>query len=199
MEGIALGCLTALIVARVRFSRSTLRFLGAGGAAIVICSLVFSWQAYRGWLGRTGLNMTLLDLGTCMFMAATAQAQWRCPRFLTPVLRMGQYSYEIYLTHMFVVFTFFDAFLVLGKPMRLVPVLFLVTILAAGTSGVAGCDLLLRADGTDFFEIGGKGLLPPLSSPVLLHARRSQGLETRRGPPKLLLPRHCIMALRVCR
>jgi len=135
MEGIALGCLTALIVSRVRISRVALRFLGIGGAAIVICSLVFSWQAYRGWLGRTGLNMTLLDLGTCMFIAATTQVQWRSPRLLAPVLRMGQYSYEIYLTHMFVVFTFFDGFLALGKSMRLVPLLFVVTILAAVALG----------------------------------------------------------------
>ena len=35
MEGIALGCLTALIVAHKRFSRRTLRGLGIGGALIV--------------------------------------------------------------------------------------------------------------------------------------------------------------------
>ena len=67
MEGIALGCLTALMVSRTRFSRAMLWVLGGGGAAIVTCSLVFSWQAYMGWPGRTGLNMTILGIGTCMF------------------------------------------------------------------------------------------------------------------------------------
>src|ERR1700681_2574486 len=105
---------------------------GAGGAAVVLFSLVFSWQAYSGWLGRTGLNMTILGIGTCMFIAATAQTQWRSPRVLTPLLRIGQYSYEVYLTHMFVVFGLFGLFLDAGKPMRLVPVLFAVTILVAG-------------------------------------------------------------------
>lgn len=137
MEGIALGCLTALIVSRTRFSRPVLWVLGTGGAAVVVFSLVFSWQAYRGWLGRTGVNMTILGIGTCMFIAATAQTQWRSPRVLTPLLRIGQYSYEVYLTHMFVVFGLFGLFLDTGKPMRLVPVLFTVTILIAGVLGAA--------------------------------------------------------------
>jgi peptidoglycan/LPS O-acetylase OafA/YrhL len=135
MEGIALGCLTAIIVSRTSFSRSVLRALGSVGAVVVILSLGFSWQAYSGWLGRTGLNMTVLTIGTCMFIAATAQTQWRSPRVLTPLLRIGQYSYEIYLTHMFVVFGLFGLFVDAGKPMRLVPVLFTVTILVAGVLG----------------------------------------------------------------
>jgi peptidoglycan/LPS O-acetylase OafA/YrhL len=135
MEGIALGCLTALIVSRTRFSRPVLWALGTGGATVVLFSLVFSWQAYRGWPGRTGLNMTILGIGTCMFIAATAQTQWRSPRVLTPLLRIGQYSYEVYLTHMFVVFGLFGLFLDIGRPMRLVPALFILTILTAGVLG----------------------------------------------------------------
>lgn len=135
MEGIALGCLTALLLSETCFSSRVLWFVGSIGTAIVGASLIFSWQAYRGWLGRTGLNMTLLGLGTCMFIAATTQMQWKAPRLLTPLLRLGQYSYEVYLTHMFVVFTFFGLFLYVDKPMRLVPVLFLVTTFVAAGLG----------------------------------------------------------------
>lgn len=135
MEAIALGCLTALVVAQTRFSRPLLRILGGVGAAVVISSLVFSWQAYAGWLGRTGLNMTILELGTCLFIAASAQTQWRSPGILTPLLRLGEYSYEVYLTHMFVVFAFFGLFVRIGKPMALVSVLFIVVILIAGGLG----------------------------------------------------------------
>ena len=35
---------------------------------------------------------------------------------MKPVLQLGQRSYEVYLTHMFVVFAFFHAFLASGKP-----------------------------------------------------------------------------------
>jgi peptidoglycan/LPS O-acetylase OafA/YrhL len=135
MEGIALGCLTALIVSRMRFSPSALRLLAAIGSGIVVLSLVFSWQGYTSWLGRTGLNMTVLGLGTCMFIAASTQPQWRSPRVLGPLLRIGQYSYEVYLTHMFVVFSLFGIFLEAGKPTRGVPVSFLATILVSGVLG----------------------------------------------------------------
>jgi len=137
MEGIALGCLTAIIVSRVHCSRCALWVLGIGGTTIVALSLAFSLQGYSDWLGRTGLNFTVLGLGTCMFIAATTQTQWRSPRILTPLLKIGQYSYEVYLTHMFIVFGLFGLFLDLGKPMRLVPVLFTITIVVAGALGGA--------------------------------------------------------------
>ncbi len=137
MEGIALGCLTALILARARLSRPVIWALGGVGTVIVTASLIFSWQGYVGWLGRTGLNMTVLGVGTCMFIAATAQTRWRSPRWLTPLLGIGRYSYEVYLTHMFVVFALFGLFLDAGKPMRLVPVFFVAVILISGLLGAA--------------------------------------------------------------
>ena len=141
MEGIALGCLTALAISSRRFSRRTIWLVGITGTLIVSASLIFSWQAYRGWLGTTGLNFTLLGVGTCMFIAATTQMQWKVPRVLAPVVRMGRYSYEIYLTHMFVVFTFFDLFVYAGKPMRGVPVLFVSAILFAALFGAGVANL----------------------------------------------------------
>lgn len=141
MEGISLGCLTALVVSSKRFSRRTIWGLGIAGILVVSASLIFSWQAYRGWLGETGLNFTLLGVGTCMFIAATAQTEWRSPHLLAPLVRMGRYSYEIYLTHMFVVFTFFDLFLHASKPMRGVPVLFASVIVVSGLLGAGVADL----------------------------------------------------------
>jgi peptidoglycan/LPS O-acetylase OafA/YrhL len=137
MEGIASGCLTALIVSRRRFSRHALWILGGGGAIIVVLSLVFSWQIYRGWIGRAGLHMTILGIGTCMFIAAAAQKQWKAPRIFTPLLNLGRYSYEIYLTHMFVVFGLLSLFLDAGKPMSLVAAYFVGTILISGFLGAA--------------------------------------------------------------
>ena len=141
MEGIGWGCLTALAVSGRRFSRRASWSLGIVGTLIVSASLIFSWQAYRGWLGKTGLNFTLLGVGTCMFIAATTQTQWRSPRMLAPLVRMGRYSYEIYLTHMFVVFLFFDLFLHAGKRMGGVPGLFACVILFAGLSGAGVANL----------------------------------------------------------
>jgi len=135
MDAIALGCLTALLVSRVRFSRPVLWTLGSIGGAILIFSLCFSLRAESWGLGDSGLNMTILALGTCMFIAATTQTQWRSPRIVSPLLKIGQYSYEVYLTHMFVVFALFNLFVAVGKPMSLVPVLFVIVILVSGVLG----------------------------------------------------------------
>lgn len=137
MEGIALGCLTALIVSRTQFSRSVLAILGTVGAAIVALSLIFTWQIHRDWLGRSGLYMTFLGIGTCMFIAATAQTQWQAPFLFRPLLKLGQYSYEIYLTHVFVVLALLSLFLRAGKPMGLVAAYFVGTIVISGLLGAA--------------------------------------------------------------
>ncbi len=137
MDAIALGCLTALLISRIRFRPAALWTLGGMGAGILIFMLGFSVQAYRWGLDHFGLDMTILAVGTCLFVAASAQTQWRSPRILSPLLKIGQYSYEVYLTHMFVVFVLFDLFVSVGKPMPLVPVLFLTVILVAGALGGA--------------------------------------------------------------
>jgi peptidoglycan/LPS O-acetylase OafA/YrhL len=135
MDAIALGCLTALVVSRIHFSRLKLWVLGCAGAILLIFSLCFSIRAYIWGLGRNGLNMTILALGTSMLIAMAAQTQWRSPRVLSPLLKLGQRSYEVYLTHIFVVFALFDLFLKAGKPIRGVPALFIAVIVIAGLLG----------------------------------------------------------------
>lgn len=141
MEGIALGCLTALIVAHKRFSPRTLLLLNIGGGTLVAVGLIFSWQFYRDWLGKTGLNFTFLAVATCIFIAGVAQSQWRSPRVLMPMVKMGRYSYEIYLTHVFVVFTLLHLFLRAGKAISLVPVYFLLTVAISALLGAAVANL----------------------------------------------------------
>jgi peptidoglycan/LPS O-acetylase OafA/YrhL len=135
MDAIALGCLTALFVARHRLSRTTLWAVGSLGTALLVFSLGFSIRAYIWGLGRNGLNMTILAAGTCMVITAVAQAQWQAPRILTPLLKLGQRSYEVYLTHVFVVLGLFNLFVATGKPMKAVPALFIAVILLAGALG----------------------------------------------------------------
>ena len=79
--------------------------------------------------------MTVLAFGTCMVIIAFAQTGWRSPRVLAPFLLLGQRSYEVYLTHMFVVFAFFHLFLFAGQPMRAVPGLFAIVIVFAALLG----------------------------------------------------------------
>ncbi|MDR5728296.1 MAG: acyltransferase [Terriglobia bacterium] len=135
MDAIALGCLTALLVARRRLSRPFLWTIVGVGATLVLFILCFSIQAYTWGLGRNGLDMTILAVGTCLIIFSVAQTQWRAPRILQPLLLLGRRSYEVYLTHMFVVVGLFRLFVAAGQPMKMVPALFVAVILFAGLLG----------------------------------------------------------------
>ena len=141
MDAIALGCLTALMAARIRLSRPMLRIIGGLGIASLIFVLGFSLRGEAWGLADSGLDMTLAALATCMIITSAAGTHWRSPRLAAPLLTLGRFSYEIYLTHMFVVFALFNAFVSAGSALRAVPVLFVGVIVAAGLLGalVARC------------------------------------------------------------
>jgi peptidoglycan/LPS O-acetylase OafA/YrhL len=135
MDAIALGCLTALLLSRVQLSRRARWILGCTGGMLMIFCLCFSIQGWKWHLEQTGLSMTILAIGTCMVIAVASQTGWRSPRLFAPVLLLGRRSYEIYLSHMFVVFGLFAVFVRIGKPLWTVPVLFLAVIFTAGLLG----------------------------------------------------------------
>jgi peptidoglycan/LPS O-acetylase OafA/YrhL len=135
MDAIALGCLTALLLSRVRFSRPAARFCGAAGIAFLVWILGFASRPSLYGIDRIGLEETILAVGTCLVIIAAAQTQWKSPRVLKPLVNLGQRSYEVYLTHMFVVFAFFDLFVAMGKPMWAVAVLFIATVVVAALLG----------------------------------------------------------------
>ena len=135
MDAIALGCLTALVVTRFEVTREVLRTLALLGSLLLIFILCFSTQAAKFGLERIGLDMTLLAIGACLLIATTAQTNWRAPRVLSPLLQLGQRSYEVYLTHMFIVFALFRLFLFARKPMFAIPLLFVAVILVSALVG----------------------------------------------------------------
>ena len=140
MDAIALGCLTALFLAShhsslSRFIRPVIWVVGGLGGALIIFSLCFSMQAGKWGLGHNGLDMSIIALGACMVIAAAAETQWRSPRVVTPLLLLGRRSYEVYLTHMFVVLGLFSLFVSAGKPVAAVSVLFIVVIIISGLAG----------------------------------------------------------------
>ena len=135
MDAIALGCLTALLVRRVRFSRIALGTFTAVGATLIVFILVGLRLFYVPLITKPGLDMTIIALGTCLIMIAAAQTHWKGPRLLAPLLQLGQGSYEVYLTHMFVVFAFFAIFVKLGSPLWCAPLLFVASIVVAAVTG----------------------------------------------------------------
>lgn len=135
MDAIALGCLTAMLLATTRVEQRTRWASVAMGFTLVLLILCFPAATTRLGLVRSGLDMTLLALGTCLLIAVAAQTKWTTPRLLRPVVWLGQRSYEVYLSHMFVVLGVFALYVALGKPLRAVAGLFLTVILVSGVLG----------------------------------------------------------------
>jgi peptidoglycan/LPS O-acetylase OafA/YrhL len=135
MDAIAMGCLTALLLAGRRLSRKVVWLCGSVGTALLVFCFGFSIEAYKIGLGKSGLLMAVVGMGACLVIAAAAQSEWKAPWVLAPVLQMGQRSYEIYLTHMFVVIGLFAAFVAWGKPVGLAWWTFAAVIVVATVLG----------------------------------------------------------------
>jgi len=131
MDAIALGCLTAILLPKLQFGRRRLLFMQVSGAMLMIWVLGFA----NRFLGRTGLDMSVLALGTCMVIVAVAQTRRKGLTIVRPILWLGQRSYEVYLTHMFVAYGLFGIFMAYGKPSRGILALFIVTVILAGLLG----------------------------------------------------------------
>ena len=109
MSDIALGCVTALLVDGVQ--RKKPAWLGArvllaiqiAGAAMMV--LIAFWPPWR-WmkeLGRSGTDDTALALATCMVILGSVLRGRTGRAWTAPIRWFGRHSYEVYLTHEFVV------------------------------------------------------------------------------------------------
>ena len=135
MDAIAMGCLTAIALHRRTPSRALLRWMGVAGGVLLIFCLAFSRTAYVWLPERTGLYMSMIGVGASMLIAVAAQTGWCSPRGFLPLLLAGRRSYEIYLTHMFVVIAMAAGFVAVGSAMWAVPVFFIGVLIIGGLLG----------------------------------------------------------------
>lgn len=112
MSHIAMGCMTAWLTAhalrpRMLVARAMLMAMEAAGwSALALITLWPRWHwllPILHWLGRSGTDDTLLAFGTCLIMAATVLRGAQGRRWSAPVRWFGRHSYEVYLSHEFVI------------------------------------------------------------------------------------------------
>ncbi|MGL4630146.1 MAG: acyltransferase family protein [Leadbetterella sp.] len=132
LDTISIGCIAAIITKRIQFSKTELNTISIFGW--LSFSLVFLFRKWTSLLGlyKTGLNITILSLGVGLLLIwmQNRHLQNKKPIKSTHFLRvMGRYSYEIYLTHMFVVLVFVKAFGNLSLSGEYIWLLYISTIL----------------------------------------------------------------------
>lgn len=135
MDAIAMGCLTAIILAHRMPSRRIGIACGVLGFAVLGAMLGFSRFMWDVGIAKHGMELTIDGVATCLIIVWAVQTQWRAPQVVGHLLVLGRRSYEIYLTHMFIVFGLLHLFLAAGKPLAGVPVYFVATFLLAALLG----------------------------------------------------------------
>ena len=139
VDAIALGCLAAMVAPHVPQRDAVLRWLAITGTALMllvtvgmrtwnlrqICPPLYSWQ----------LDNTALALGTSLTLIALSRRN-RAGRWISAPLRwFGRNSYEVYLTHMFVVTWSIQLFVARGLSVAWAPLAYLAMLGLAGGLG----------------------------------------------------------------
>lgn len=121
MSPIALGCLTALLTIHLQErqpSRKTLYVVQTSG--ILLLAWMISWPRWH-WLrpvmhrlAVADLDDFLLALGTCLVMLASVLLHQQGSSLTAPLRWFGRHSYEVYLTHEFLVIAGVELYLKLA-------------------------------------------------------------------------------------
>ena len=162
MDGIAFGCLAAMVAAKVKLSDKTNLTLRISGLFLCLLITVFRGIAARLAFYKAGLDVTLLEIGTALLVIALQQSsenQTEHKQVSKPIRAVslsgigdvfyrstaflrwfGGNSYEVYLTHMFAVWPMVGLFFHFHQSIHLAPLWFLATLALAGGLG----DLVAR-------------------------------------------------------
>ena len=135
MDAIALGCLAAMIAASVRFRPATLRALQVAGAALVLLIMTARPLVRAMHIYQVGLDVTCLALGTCLLQIAIAQRNRAGARATAPIRWFGRNSYEVYLTHMFIVTCGIQIFTAAAVRVIWTPIFYVGLLVLAGLLG----------------------------------------------------------------
>ncbi len=158
MDGIAFGCLAAMIATKNRLSDKANLALRISGVLLCLIITVFRGIAVRFAFYKAGLDVTVLEIGSALLLLALQQRSenqtghkqvsikptravslssigdvlYRSTAFLR---WFGRNSYEVYLTHMFAVWPMVGLFFYFHQSIHLVPLWFLATLALAGGLG----------------------------------------------------------------
>ncbi len=112
MDGIAMGCIVGWMSERRPLGRSGARVAMAAGVAAVLLIIVFRKATTALGLTATGTYVSVLELGMALVLLAMGSGvgNTALARGTSLLRAVGRCSYELYLTHMFVIFGFFIAF-----------------------------------------------------------------------------------------
>lgn len=127
VDGIAMGCITALLVdqymKRPKLNRRMLAGLQVTGTVAMLGVLIWPYlpfthhaQGLAGTNSKSGMEWSVVSLATCMIIFASALRGERGSRWTEPLRWIGRRSYEIYLTHEIMIAGLGTLFVAMHRP-----------------------------------------------------------------------------------
>jgi len=139
MDAIALGCIASIITRRVKTGNISLNIIAITGWGLFLMVFIFRTFVFNLGLTKTGLNVTLLAIGTALILVVMQkrhESGQQTPSRFTAFLRfLGRNSYEVYLTHMFVVFSLVGIYKILNLNGEWTWLLYILAVLVSGILG----------------------------------------------------------------
>ena len=158
MDGIAFGCLAAMLAARIRLNKKMNLAFTITGIFLCLLITVFRGIAVKFAFYKAGLDVTILEIGSALLLIAVQQnseshteskpisnqsvlglsvrriseALYRSTAFLR---WFGRNSYEVYLTHMFAIWPMVGLFFYFRQSIHLAPFWFVAILALAGGLG----------------------------------------------------------------
>lgn len=183
MDGIAMGCLTALVVdhfaKRTPLNRHLLAWVQVPGAAAILGVLIWPYLGLMHRVGRglaatqsqSGLEWSIVSYATCLILFGSVLGRDRSSRWSAPLRWLGSKSYEMYLTHEIVISAMAAVFLILRKP-----------------GGITG-ELVLSFAMFPMVVVVGWATARYFSEPMNAYLRRWKPAKTQAlQPPSILVP-----------
>ncbi|HSK44348.1 MAG TPA: acyltransferase [Candidatus Binatia bacterium] len=156
MDGIAFGCLAAMVAAKIKLRIKANLAFRICGALLCLLITVFRGVAVRLAFYKAGLDVTVLEIGSALLLIALQQNSERRvdnssdkPTAASGLIRIGESlhrstgflrwfgrnSYEVYLTHMFAIWPMVGLFFYFHQTIHLAPLWFLATLALTGVMG----------------------------------------------------------------
>lgn len=111
MDGIAIGCLAAILANKLEFSKINRLFCMCSGLLLFLLVFVFKKFFITKFLSHYTLNISVLQISIGLILIASTvhnKTNAISNKLLYVLRSFGIYSYEIYLTHMFIVIGIFS-------------------------------------------------------------------------------------------
>lgn len=136
MDGIAIGCIAALIANKIKNKKILSNILFLFGISLFCFVFLFRHTVYQLGLSNACLNVSFLEIGIGLILVSTANMSRQSKMsFSLPIQWYGRHSYEIYLSHMFVVILFSHMMVFMNHSIMTLLFEYLFIILMTGILG----------------------------------------------------------------